>query len=568
MIFLKFLLLLFSTSVSLQENNSSKNINNIDKRAHDICIDTDNELFCISYDFYTKKEYDSCYIYSSKALLTYSSNSEKDLLNYIQGYSALYKKLYKKALENITTISTDSIYTNLKNFHLGYIHLQLENYLKSKDHYNNWLKNSSTESDRSKSTVYHNLGILNHYLKKHDKAEYYFKEEIKIIKQKQDTAVYIQSINDLANLYYNQYKDKQAIPLFIEAYELATSYSNIKLKAATAENMAFVEKNRKNYKKSVDYLFESNNWKDSIYNQDKIWELTEKDKKIAIAQKEVEIVLEKEKVKRQKLQRNGFIIGSSLLLIFLIILWFFYKQRTAQNKLITQQKEDLKVANKTKNYLFSVVSHDLRSPIHTLNKLHKRLLRHVKNENLEEIKDTTHKAIFLTDSTYKLLNNVLNWSLEQNNQMVFVPTEYPLKNLIEQVLFDFDNLAKAKNITLNNSLISVTITADIESLKIVLRNLIDNSLKYTKDGGAIFVACGTNEQNQNFISIEDNGKGMTKDVLDKIRNLNDLSIDKIDRAQGVGLGMILCQTLVKKNKGDLIIESILDKGTKITILLS
>ena len=371
----------------------------------------------------------------------------------------------------------------------------------------------------------------------------------------------------MANVYYGQYKDDLAIPLFIEAYELAQHYSDFTWKESTTRNMAVVEKNRENYQVSNQYYLEANNWKDSIYNRDRIWELTEKEKQIAIAQKELEIAVEKEKVKRQKSQRNALIIGISFLFIFILVLWFFYKQRTAQNKLITQQKEDLAAANKTKDYLFSVVSHDLRSPINTLGKLHKRLTRQIKKEDLEAINTTNNKALILTESTYKLLNNVLSWSLEQNNQMVFIPTEYPLHNLVEHVLYDFKNIALARNIELETALEEVNIEIDIESIKIVVRNLIDNSIKYTPEGGCIKVTCGTTKDYKKFISIKDNGIGISPENLEKIRNLKDLSIDKIDRAEGVGLGMILCQTLIKKNQGEINIESTLDKGSKFTILL-
>ncbi|MDG1806239.1 tetratricopeptide repeat-containing sensor histidine kinase [Flavicella sp.] len=550
-----------------QEDILAKNSNPIDLRAQAICEQTDNELFCRSVDFYKQEEFDSLYVYTAKALLTATTQSEKDLLNYYQSFSALKKKLFKKAIECTYNISNDTIFKSLKNNTLGYCFLHIEEYEKAIKYYTIWLENFSFERISKKRKVYHNLGLAHNSLTQNDKAEYYLKQEAELIKDKNDTLTRLNSLQAMANVYYGQYKDDLAIPLFIEAYQLAQHYSDFTWKESTTLNMAVIEKNRENYQASNKYYLEAYNWKDSIHNRDRIWELTEKEKEVAVAQKELEIAVEREKVKRQKTQRNALIIGISFLIIFILVLWFFYKQRTAQNKLITQQKEDLTAANKTKDYLFSVVSHDLRSPINTLGKLHKRLARQIKKEDLEAINGTNNKALILTESTYKLLNNVLSWSLEQNNQMVFVPTEYPLHNLVEHVLYDFKNIALARNIELETALEEVNIEIDIESIKIVIRNLVDNAIKYTPQGGRIKVTCGTTKDHKKFVRIKDNGIGIHPENLEKIRNLKDLSIDKIDRAEGVGLGMILCQTLIKKNQGEIKIESTLDKGSKFTILL-
>jgi signal transduction histidine kinase len=151
--------------------------------------------------------------------------------------------------------------------------------------------------------------------------------------------------------------------------------------------------------------------------------------------------------------------------------------------------------------------------------------------------------------------------------LLFTPTEYPLNNLIEQVVYDFENLAEVKGITIRTDLKKQTVHTDIESLKIILRNLIDNAIKYTNPNGAISIQCGRHDNYFCYISIEDNGIGIKPEILEKINGLKELSIDKIDRAKGIGLGMILCQTLIDKNKGSILIESSLDTGTKITILL-
>ncbi|MFT7900258.1 ATP-binding protein [Tenacibaculum ascidiaceicola] len=518
--------------------------------------------------FYKEKKHDSSYAYSSKALLSAGNVEEKDILNYIQGSSAIRKGLYKKALKSLSLISKNSSYEFLKNRQLGITYLNLRKFdsaiffLKKFE-----LKGIEVENIDVKKDVLHNLGLSYVHKKDYIKAKEYFQKELKLI-ESQDTAAIIRAKMDLANVYYNQYLDDEAIPLFKEAYDLAKSYSDLELKQNSAKNMAVVEKNRKNYQKSVDYYMEYGRWKDSIWNRDKIWELTEKDKQLAVAQKQQEIVLQEEQLKRQAVVQKSLVIGASGLLVFLGFLGYFYRELKSKNRFITQQKEELNVANKTKDYLFSVVSHDLRSPINTIKRQHEKLKRQLKNKEYEAVSETTNNAIALTESTSHLLNNVLHWSLEQNNQLSFKAEEYPLKPLVEQAVYNFEEIAEAKNIALTTKLeATILVKADKESLKIVLRNLLDNALKYTGENGTIAIKTYKDSEEFSTIEIKDTGFGISEEKLAKIKGLEDLSIDKINRSEGVGLGMLLCQTLIKKNNGKLLIDSELEVGTTIRILL-
>jgi len=548
-------------------NSYSQKSNFLYERGNEICQKSNNKIFCKAIEFYNKKQYDSCYAYSNRALMIARTKKEKDFFNCIQGYSAFINKLYTKALLNISEISEDKSYNQIKLYLLGNIYLNSKKYDKSVLSFKEWIENDSVNNRSVRKTIYHNLGLCYIYKKDYAKANEYFNKELNLI-QAIDTGALISAKMDLANVYYNQYLDDKAIPLFKEAYDLSKFYSDIRLKQNSARNMAVVEKNRKNYQKSIEYYMEYGNWKDSIWNRDKIWELTEKDKQLAVAQKQQEIVLQEEELKRQALVQKSLVVGASGLLVFLGFLGYFYRELKSKNKFITQQKEELNVANKTKDYLFSVVSHDLRSPINTIKRQHEKLKRQLKNKEYDAVSETTNNAIALTESTSHLLNNVLHWSLEQNNQLSFKAEEYPLKPLVEQAVYNFEEIAEAKNITLTTTLeAAILVKADKESLKIVLRNLLDNALKYTGENGTITIKTYKDSEEFSTIEIKDTGFGISEEKLAKIKELEDLSIDKINRSEGVGLGMLLCQTLIKKNNGKLLIDSELNVGTTIRILL-
>ena len=530
------------------------------------CLNSINKKeFCKAFDFYRSFAYDSCYVYSSKLIPITEDSYEKDVLNYIQGVSADNKKLYKKALENFNEISELSKLRSFKYLKLGTLNLKLKKYDLAIINYFKWEDDKSQVKDISlKKEGYHNLGLCFIHQKDYKQAKKYFDKEFNLIEAK-DTLSVIRAKMDLANVYYNQYLDDEAIPLFQEAYDLAKLFSSIEMKQQASKNMAVVEKNRKRYKESVQYYAEHDKLKDSLYNRDKIWELTEKDKQLAIAQKESEIALQDEKLKRQKVQRDGLIIGFVGLLVFVSGLGFFYKKLQSQNRFINKQKEALHIANKTKDYLFSVVSHDLRSPINTIKYQHKELENLIAKKDINAIAQANKKAIEVTESTSHLLNNVLHWSLEQSNQMMFDVKKTSLSPIIQHVLYDYKNIAVANNVRVNEVLENGLVLVDRESLKIVLRNILDNAVKY--GGEELTIKTVFTAANKALITIKDNGIGIPAEKLEKINALTHLSIDKIDRSQGIGLGVVLCHTLVKKNNGVLSFASKVNEGTTVTIAL-
>lgn len=534
----------------------------LDANALEICK-KNKEEFCIAYSFFINKQYDSSYVYSSKAMGKVKTQDEKDILNYILGVSAIRKRLLKKALSSISEISDDGNYPNLKRLKSARIYLSLKDYDNSLKHYLEWESFKEKTKESRRKEAYHNIGLCYLHKKEYEKAREYFTKEFSLIK-KTDTISIVRAKMDLANVYYNQYLDDDAIPLFKESYSLAKSFSDVELKQNSSLNMAVVERNRKRYKESVEYYREYIRWKDSLWNRDKIWELTEKDKQLAVAQKEGEIKLQEEQLKRQKVVQKGLLFGASGLVVFL---GFFYSKLKKKNTLITQQKEDLNIANKTKNYLFSVVSHDLRSPMNTIQYQHEQLKKHIEANNLDGVKEANNTAIAVTKSTSHLLNNVLHWSLEQSNQLLFNLSEHALRPILEHVLYDYETLVEAKDIHFNSELENHLVKVDKESIKIVVRNLIDNAIKYMNGSGSITIKTGKESDTHSYIRIQDTGIGISKEQLQKINALTDLSIDKIDRSEGVGLGLILCQTLIKKNNGELTFNSELGKGTTVTILL-
>ncbi len=562
------ILFFFNVSMTIISQVSIKtDLDFLYETGEEICSVIKRKPFCKAFYFYRNHEYDSCYVYSNKILSTTLPIEEKDLFNYIQGVSALNKKNYKKATQNFNEISSDWKLKNLKYLKLGETYLFREEYDRAIYYYQQWNKSNTNTNLIFKKKAYHHLALCYLHKKEYPNAKRYFDKEFKLIRSI-DTLEVITYKMELANSYYEQYQDKIAIPLFEEAYQLASSFSDLKIKQNTAKNLAIVSKNKKNYKKSVLYYEEYNRWKDSIWNREKIWELTERDKHMAVSQKEKEIELHKLQLKQQNIQRRNLLIGGLGLVVFIGFLGYFNRRLSIKNKLIVQQKEALAIANKTKDYLFSVVSHDLRSPINTLKNEHQHILTEIQKGDLLKIEKHTKTAKAITEDTFHLLNNILHWSLEQSNQLIFNQNTYPLSTLVAQVWYNFENIAAAKEISFINDVEEdVLVKVDRESLKIVFRNIFDNAIKYTPKKGKIHIKIDTLTKNECTFVIKDSGSGIPEEIITRINGIENLSIDNIDRSQGIGLGLLLCQTLIKKNKGTLLVSSQIDFGTQIKIVL-
>ena len=413
-------------------------------------------------------------------------------MHYIYGVSASQKGFNTIALKKLESIPSAFSFKHLVDYNLGSIALENSAFSKAISHYNSALNSNMIKSNHKLKILYHNIGICYLHLKKYNESELFLLKELDIAQKTKDTLSTIYAKLDLGNLFYQQYKDDKAIPYFEQAYAHAQLFSNARAKQNTAQNMAVVEKNRNRYKESVRYYTEYIRWKDSLWNRDKISALLEKDKQIAIANKEKEIFVQKEISEKQKERIQFFVICFVVVLLFSGILLYLYRIKTKQHSIINMQKQELEELNNTKNYLFSVISHDLRSPVTTLIKQQRTLKNQIDKKDFLQAESTSKSSLTIVESLSHLLNNVLHWSLEQNEQLLFNRGEYALKPIVEQVLIDFDGLANANNIKIIKVL-DETILAyiDQESLKIVLRNVLDNALKYTDENGNIEVIMKT-----------------------------------------------------------------------------
>ncbi|WP_298510150.1 tetratricopeptide repeat-containing sensor histidine kinase [uncultured Kordia sp.] len=525
------------------------------------------ETFHKAHTFFFENKLDSALLYSDRFINKEKSNNELlDCAFYIKAQVLVLKGILQDAEQNFLKISDAFPYAYLKYIKLGGIYTQQNKFEQALTFYKKWeVYYANTGNDYNKKEIYHNIGLCYLHTQKHDLAEKYLKDTYKLQIEDKDSLGMGLTLMDLANVYYDQYKDDLAIPMFQKAYKLSKKVNDFEFKQNAALNMAVVAENQKQLAQSLQYRKEYEQWKDSLWNRDKVWSLAKQQKEFAVKEKQQEVQLlqldkkyQEAELKSKSWQRNLFIVASVMLLLFLAIGAYFYRQRV-------KQKKDLAKLNDTKNRLFSIVSHDLRSPVNAIQKNNAKLGESIEGKNLQETQQLVINNKSITDKVYLMLDNVLNWSLDQSEQLHFSMETIPAFILLQPILDDYQLFVKTKQITLETEIPkNVKVAVDRESLKIILRNLLDNAFKYTNEGGKITVSAETLNENYTLLKVADTGIGMDDTIKN---NILQNKFQTQQNKNSTGLGLYLTKTLIDKNQGTLEIQSQKEVGTTFTLKL-
>jgi len=413
-------------------------------------------------------------------------------------------------------------------------------------------------------------------------------------KHKKNTAIALQYFDTVLKRYaamkdlpvdnlaviYNNIGATQAqagnYPKAIEAFNKSLGYTNQgSLTTITMENyrnMADMYGDMKDYKQQSIYLIKYHQLKDSIFNTDNKNQLTQLETDYQLEKKNISLVKQETETTKQKSQRNIFIIIAIGAALLLVTLAFFYR-RIRQNNILLQekntqinkQKDELQTLNHVKDRLFSIISHDLRNPLVTLNGyLSLAENTALPEEKKEKFRQQTRQAV---SQTSNMLDNLLVWA-----NMQIKDTKPAITNInVEDCIDDAISVAKAqalqKNILINKNILATVAAADHNIIEIALRNIITNAVKYSQANGNITVS-SFSDQLHTFISVKDDGIGMSSEKIEELLHNEAESKPGTQREKGSGLGLFLVKELLQKINATLLIESEEGRGSNFTIQLA
>ncbi|MCU0446544.1 MAG: tetratricopeptide repeat protein [Microscillaceae bacterium] len=413
-----------------------------------------------------------------------------------------------------------------------------------------------------------------------------------LYKQTQDTLFNVDKSKAIANLesrFFLEKKEKELTLLLKDnevnklTAEKRTRELQITKKQAEADQLYAFARAEKDKRKQ-----------DSLYNLAQKRQLEADNLKAKEAQLQAENQARQaalaQEIKAKEIQQIITYLVLLGLLSMTVLAYFIYRSRQKEksakekvlmlNEAINQQKEEISLmnrslvsqaeklaeSNQTKDKLFAILGHDLRSPISSLegalNLIDMGLLSY---EEFQNFVPEFHKSVKNMQTT---LENLLQWSISQMQGLSVNPSKVYIGKLIDEKVQLFAEVAKAKNITISTQIDATQIVwADAQHIRLLLRNLINNALKFTHKGGSIEIV--TQAQGKYLVlSVIDSGVGMSAEQIDKLFKKNhSFTTYGTNGEKGTGLGLQLCQEIVVKNGGTIWVSSELGKGSNFSFTL-
>ncbi|MBA4053352.1 MAG: hypothetical protein C0490_01435 [Marivirga sp.] len=374
-------------------------------------------------------------------------------------------------------------------------------------------------------------------------------------------------------VYTNEGKYNEALTKIEKSLAVAKELNARVLEIKCFNQLAVLWEMKGDYKKSLDYYKQFKLLEDTLFGQemqgklirDQLrFETESRDSRIAFLSEQQ--AMQRGELKKQEFVRNILVVVMALSGILLVTVYRSGRRRRQINTLLLRHQEEmekrseeLERLNQVKDKFFSIISHDLRSPINALAGLLDLLDKGAVSaqELPKHIKEL--KARF--NHTRTLLNNLLDWTLLQMDKLNLQATKIDIFNIVEENIQLLSSV-QGKDIKLINEVPKNTIGfADSNTINLVIRNLMTNAIKFTNDGGHVVIKA-KDKTSELLISVTDNGVGMNNDVL---KMLFDKTAPYTTRGtaneKGTGLGLILCKEFIEKNGGKIWVESEEGKGS-------
>jgi PAS domain S-box-containing protein len=231
-------------------------------------------------------------------------------------------------------------------------------------------------------------------------------------------------------------------------------------------------------------------------------------------------------------------------------------------------EKQLNELNATKDKFFSIIAHDLRNPFNLLLGLSEMLIEKSIEKDLDKIEEFSKLIHSASERTFDLLENLLQWSRSQTDKIELLPKYLPLKRIVNDVVRILEMHATQKNIKIQILIEdSIMVYADDNLLKTILRNLISNAIKYTRQGGQVFIK-GNDKKTETEITIIDTGVGIETEVISNLFKIASvITTEGTAKEKGSGLGLVLCREFIEKHNGSIKVESQPGEGSKFIFTL-
>ena len=381
----------------------------------------------------------------------------------------------------------------------------------------------------------------------------------------------------IGDILSKQGKYNAAIMAYNESLKLTEKFNRgLPLKTSNYRKLSETYEKSGDYKSALEYHILFAQFNDSLVQKEKYAQIINLEKQYETEKKANEInrLQAKQEITDVQLKKDKQFkvlgISSTILLLgFLFFVLYKYFEKIKSNKLLEEKNELIKksenelwVLNAAKNKFFSIIAHDLKNPLHNVlgysYLLSNDYERFTEAERHKFAKDIYHS----TDNIFRLLQNLLEWSRSQTGSLTFKPLEIEFKRILRNSLKVLYSIAEQKHIDINFDYNEdLKMFADPMMIETILRNLINNAIKFTPENGLIQISA-TQTGDIVEICIRDNGIGISESECNNLFRIDSKVKRKgTSNEDGSGLGLILCKEFVDRNNGAIRVESETGKGS-------
>lgn len=421
---------------------------------------------------------------------------------------------------------------------------------------------------------YYNQALLYKTLGKRDSAILFLNKALHLDTLRSDTYGKALSYIELSRLYVNSKNYGKAWFYAKAAYIKADSTQALALVKSAVQLLIYVSK------ESVDKdaIIQ---WQDELIVVDNT--ISERERKEANDFIDALRMQEEQQLKNQarmhevetqsRKQESLILLYSGVMLVFVIVVFtlsYNYQRAkrynevlNAKKKQIEQQNQKLEDDNELKSKLLSIITHDLRKPL-----ANTQSIIHLVNMDMvtpEESQDLFGQLEAQYTRVITLTDNLLFWIKGQVSGAPIEVAPVNLQSTISSIIEEQKIPVSEKDIRVDNHLPTDFIwLAEVETLRIVFRNLLNNAVKFTPKGGVIEIY-GDNTKVETCITVKDSGIGISAEVMERINSENYYSTKGTQNEEGTGFGLMLIRDLVKKQNGKLKISSVPGEGSAFTV---
>jgi len=245
------------------------------------------------------------------------------------------------------------------------------------------------------------------------------------------------------------------------------------------------------------------------------------------------------------------------------------KEKRADELIVVNKRlNHLLELNADKDRFISILAHDLRSPFNGILGILELLIETIQENDIEYSILLINKVYDSAQKTFHLLEELIKWTQAQIGSLPFKPQEYLVKDIFLDVIDFVQPLAELKKINIfHYADEEMTVFADVNMLKTIIRNLISNSIKFTDPYGQIDIYA-IRVPSHLQITVEDSGIGMQPEQIEQLFDISSVNtLSGTEEEKGSGLGLIICKELTEKHNGKIYVESEIGKGSRFNILL-